>query len=130
MNENISAMFEKVYATASTAGDVASIAFDSAGRKAGEVYNTSKLRIKMLNIRTDMDILFKEAGKLVWAEHCDEEIQREKLQAIMLTLDEKKTELEKVSEELEEARGIKHCQSCGEPNPRKNAFCASCGNEL
>lgn len=130
MKENISAVFEKVYATASTAGDFASKAFDGAGKKAGEVYNASKLRVKILNIRTDMDILFKEAGKLVWAEHCDEEIQEEKLHALMLTLDEKKKELEELSEALEEVKGVKKCESCGEANSRKNAFCSACGNEL
>ena len=130
MNENIGAIVDKIYATAATAGDMASKAFGDAGKKASSVYSTSKLKLKILNIKTDMDILYKEVGKLVWAEHCDEEIQREKLQAILLALDDKKEELDTLSEALEEAKGTKRCGTCGKANPRENAYCASCGAEF
>lgn len=130
MNENIGAFVDKIYATAATAGDMASKAFGDAGKKAGSVYNASKLKLKILNIKTDMEILYKEAGKLVWAEHCDEEIQSEKLQAILLALDDKKAELDELSEALEEVKGTKHCSFCGKANPKENAYCASCGAEF
>ncbi len=130
MKENLNSVLEKVYATASTAGDFASKAVDSAGKKAGEVYNVSKLRLRILSVKTDMDILYKEVGKIVYAEHCDEEIQAEKLQATLLALDDKKEELKQLSEALEEAKGIKHCRACDASNPRENSFCASCGTEF
>ncbi|MBE6911721.1 MAG: hypothetical protein E7473_04260 [Ruminococcaceae bacterium] len=130
MNENFSSILEKIYSTAATAGDMASKVVGDAGKKAGEVYSASKLKIKILNIKTDMDILYKEAGRLVYAEHRDEEIQRGRLQAVLLALDDKKEELDELLEALEAVKGTKKCESCGAANCRDNAFCASCGAEL
>lgn len=130
MNENIGAIIDKIHATAATAGEMASRAIGGAGKKASGAYSMSKLKLKIFNVKTDMDILYKELGRLVYAEHCDEETSKERLHGILLALDDKREELKALNDACEELKGTKYCASCGEANPRDNAFCSSCGYEF
>lgn len=95
-------IMKKVGDKLNVARDVAMDLADKAGKKAGEVYDAAKLKIKLADIRRDISSLYREIGAAAYnarlsgddiaaavAEKCDE-VQR------------LKAEMEELSKQVEE----------------------------
>ncbi len=59
MDEIMKKVGDKLNVARDTAMDLA----DKAGKKAGEVYDVAKLKIKLFDMRRDVNALYKEVGK-------------------------------------------------------------------
>lgn len=130
MNEKIKRIWDKICASAGAAGEFASKTVDSAGKKATNVYNVSKINLKIFDLKTDIDILYKEIGRLIYAAHTNEETSTEELDARLLAIDEKNGQIEELRAQLESAKEAKKCRECGKINERDSAFCSGCGAQL
>lgn len=128
MNETIKGIWDKICAGAAVAGELATKTAETAGEKAKDVYAASKNNLKILNLNAEIDVLYKEVGKLIYAAHCSEETSSEELDARLLAIDEKKTQIEELRAEVDD--GEKVCSECGKVNPKESAFCAACGTKL
>ena len=130
MNEKIKAIWDKICAGASRAGEFATKTAENAGEKAKDVVNTSKINLKIFDLTTDIDILYKEVGKLIYAAHTNEESSTEELEARLLTIDEKMREIEDLKACLENRKNEKVCENCGKRNDADSIYCAACGERL
>ncbi len=130
MNERVKAIIDKICAGAAAAGEFATKTCNTAGKKATGVYNASKINLKIFDLTTDIDVLYKEVGKMLYASHCNEEISGEDIDARLLAIDEKRREVEELRAELKSISGVKKCATCGKENDRANDYCSQCGDKL
>ena len=88
-------LMKKVGDKLNVARDVFLDLTDKAGKKAGEVYDVAKLKIKLNDIRRDISGLYKEAGQAAYnAFKADEDIAA--------AISEKCAEIERLYNEMEE----------------------------
>ena len=130
MNEKIKTIWDKICAGASQAGEFAAKTAESAGEKAKDVVNASKINLKIFDLTTDIDVLYKEVGKLIYAAHTNEESSTDELEARLLTIDEKMREIEDLKACLEARKSEKECDSCGKMNEPGSSYCSNCGTKL
>ena len=130
MNDKLKGIWQKVCAGAAVTGDYAVRTAGNVGEAAQSVFNSSKISVKMLDVKSDIEILYKEIGKIIYAAHSNEEPAQEELEAMLSVLDDKFAELAELEESLRNASLRKKCEACGKSNPRGNEFCASCGEKL
>lgn len=128
MNDKIKAIWDKICASAAVAGEFATKTAESAGEKAKDVVNISKTNLRIFDLTTDIDVLYKEVGKLIYAAHTNEETSTEELDARLLAIDEKMGQIEELRAQLES--GSKPCEECGKVNGRGSVFCSNCGTKL
>ncbi len=130
MKERIQAVWEKICSGASITGDLAKQTAGTAGKKATEVYNASKINLKIFDLKTDIDILYKEIGKSVYSKYKDETAETEDVDEILALIDERNQQIEELQKELDAVRSTKKCTACGKASKKNVAFCASCGARL
>ena len=88
-------LMKKVGDTLNAARDVVLDLTDKAGKKAGEVYDVAKLKIKLTDIRRDISSLYKEVGQTAYnALQAQEDIAA--------AISEKCVEIERLYREMEE----------------------------
>ncbi|MCH5187733.1 MAG: hypothetical protein J1F63_04975 [Oscillospiraceae bacterium] len=88
-------LMKKVGDTLNAARDVVLDLTDKAGKKAGEVYDVAKLKIKLTDIRRDISSLYKEVGQSAYnALQAQEDIAA--------AISEKCVEIERLYREMEE----------------------------
>lgn len=127
MNDKIKNIWEKIVAGAGVAGEFASKTATTAGKKATDIYNTSKLSLKIFDLKTDVDVLYKEVGRIIYAAHTNEAASTEELDEKLLKIDAKLSEIEDIKATIESMKASKRCPECNRENPRDNLFCAGCG---
>ena len=130
MKEKIRGIWDKICAGATVAGEFAAKTAENVGNKATDVYNSSKTNLKILDLTTDIEVIYKEIGRLIYAAHTNEEASTEELDAHLLAIDEKNAEIEELRATLGVKETSKFCTSCGKENSSDSNFCASCGAAL
>ena len=130
MNDRIRNIFEKVYSGASVAGEIATKTAELAGEKAKDAYNSSKINLKIFDLKTDIDILYKDIGKLIYSAHKNEDSSVEEIDKRLEAIDERMERIEMLRAELSKKGETKICEECGKENPQDSAFCLKCGTEF
>ena len=130
MNEKIKALWDKICAGATVAGEFATQTAETAGKKASGVVNTSKINLKIFDLTTDIDVLYKEVGRMIYAAHSNEETSTEELDARLLAIDEKKAQIEELRASLDNCSSSKKCSECGKINDSDSSYCSNCGTAL
>ncbi len=130
MNEKVKAIVDKIRAGAYAAGEFATKTYNTAGKKATGVYNASKIKLKIFDLTTDVDVLYREVGKLLYASHCNEETSAEEIDARLTAIDEKISEIEELREALKDMSGTKKCSACGKTHDGDCEYCSQCGEKL
>ncbi len=127
MKESIKTVWDKICAGATVAGEFAAKTAENVGNKATDVYNTSKINLKILDLTTDIEIIYKEIGRLIYAAHTNEETSTESLDEMLDTIDEKKRQIEELRASVASDKATKICPSCGRENEGDSNFCSGCG---
>ncbi len=130
MNDKLKSIVDKVCAGATAAGEFATKTAATAGKKASGVINASKINLKIFDLTTDIEVLYKEVGRLIYMAHCNEETSSEELDARLLAIDEKNKEIEELRASLEAEKETKKCALCGKQNARDSLYCSACGAKL
>ena len=130
MNDKIKNIWEKIVAGAGAAGEFATKTAEKTSKKATDIYNTSKMSLKIFDLKTDVDVLYKEVGRIIYAAHTNEETSTEELEAKLLKIDSKLAEIEEIKATVESMKSVKRCPECNKENQRDNAFCSGCGAKL
>lgn len=115
---------------ANRTGVVATRAADAAGKTATSFVNATKLNMQIFDLNTEIEILYKEIGKMVYRVHTGKEEDQEALQAKLLLIDEKLQKIEEIHEKLKVAKDKIYCPNCGRECASDAAFCSSCGAQL
>lgn len=130
MNEKMNDLLQKVRAGAAAAGDFAVKTANSAGKKATEVFNVSKLNLAIFDLNNDVNTLYKEIGRMIYLSHRNEDTSAELLQAKLEEVDGKLQEIELLQAEIETLRDVKECKACGTKMGKDAQYCKSCGSKI
>ena len=109
------AIFDDVVVNAKTAASAVS-------KKAGELYDLSKLRIALAGLRSDLNKQYQALGEAVYSEAPEEEID-----AIKSDIAEIKQNIVDVEKILASTRNTVKCPQCGQKLNKNAAFCFTCG---
>ncbi len=130
MKDSIRGIWDKICAGATAAGEFAAKTAETVSSKAQDVYNSSKTNLKILDLTTDVEVLYKEIGRIIYAAHTNEEASTEELDARLLAIDEKMKEIEDLRISMASESEEKVCSECGKKNPSESNFCSNCGAAL
>lgn len=116
--------------------------FDKLGKKASEAYKVTadktgklakeaKLRMKMNELKSEINDIYEEIGKIVYQKHV-----REEEYDISKEIEEHCTKIDCLSDEIEsnlkqclELKDKKQCQKCYEEIEKDAKFCPKCGEK-
>lgn len=74
---------------AALAGEMAAKGASAASQKAAEVWNNSKKGVKVFELNTQVDMLYREIGRMAYQAHLEAEVDEELLEAAFASVDEK-----------------------------------------
>ena len=103
-------MMKKVGAKMNEVRDIVMDFTDKAGKKAGEIYGDTRIKLKIADVQRDINKLYKEVGKTAYtANRAGEDIAA--------AINDKCDEIERLSAEMEElARGYAKARAEAEAN--------------
>lgn len=123
MEINISEIISKLKSTAVSVGDKAA--------KAGKDFvSTTKTNIRIMELNSQIDAEYKNAGKLLYAVHNGEEISPEAIDEVLEIIDGKKAELDELNSAIAKAKLAYTCPVCGKNVGKTAAFCSACGAKI
>ena len=111
-------------------GVTAAKAADAAGKTAASVLSATKLNLQIFDLNTEVEILYKEIGKMVHSEHLGKEEDPAVLQIKLQLIDEKLQKISELQEQLHAERSEVFCPNCGKQCKKDDAFCSHCGAQL
>lgn len=110
-------------------GKKASEAYKITADKTGKIAKEAKLRMKISELKNEIDDIYEEIGKLIYENHV-----REEKQDITKQLEEKCTKIDCLSDEIEtnlkeclELKDKKRCENCYVEIEKDVKFCPECG---
>lgn len=115
--------FEDSYITAKEA-------FDAVGRKGSELVETQKLKINIARLNAQITKDFETLGRLAYDSAKNGTNIDDVHAAIVMAIEEKYQEIERIQAKLAQARGLLYCPKCGATNPPESQFCNRCGSNL
>lgn len=126
MDDRMQMLLEKARVYAGKTGQAA----ESAGRKATELAQATKLNLQIFDLNTECEVLYKEIGKLMYDIHQGIEADEEEINSRLAKLDEKQVKIGALRDQIGLLKSSVHCPTCGKLCSRTDAFCAACGGAL
>ena len=131
MNEKVQELLENVQRTASCVSDVAVDAAYGVGKKAGELLSVAKLNIRLVDLRSEVNLQLREVGEMVYATHTGNPTESETLLAKLQEIDGLKAQIAAVEAEIgRQHTAAGECPVCGTEPPEGDQFCRECGEKL
>lgn len=121
---------DKVRETAISMGEAAEYTFRNAGRRAEEVLGVTKLNMEIFDLNTEINILLKEIGQMVYDTHTGKEADSQLLDKKLADIDEKRMQIKTCREQIASLKKSKECPVCGEACEKDDKFCRRCGQAL
>ncbi len=108
----------------------AKAAVDAVGEKAGRVIDKSKLRLALVDIRSELSKKYRMLGKVCYVvyttgKNCDKSVSE-----LVESIKELNAQLNSVREMLANAEKKTKCPACGAYNAKGALFCRKCGARL
>lgn len=110
-------------------GKKASEAYKVTADKTGKLAKEAKLRMKISELRNEINDIYEDIGKAIYQNHI-----REEKQDISKELEEKCTKIDCISDEIEanlkeclELKDKKRCENCYVEIEKDAKFCPECG---
>jgi len=132
MDDKIKSILKAVKATAVAAGQAAGRAAEATGKKAGEVVEQTKLNLHIIDLESEINDLYKDIGRLVYASKNDTVIDTSEIEEKILRIDEKREEIEQARAKIDMLKRTRKCPNpdCGRKCSKEDKFCPSCGAVL
>ena len=109
------AIFDDVVVNAKSAAAAVS-------KKAGVIYDLSKLRISLASLRSELNKQYQVLGEAVFNSEPEEEVA-----AIKQNIADVKQNIEDIEKVLASVRNVVKCPNCGEKLAKNAQFCYICG---
>ncbi len=112
-------------------GKKASEAYKVTADKTGKIAKEAKLKLKMNDLKSQINDIYKDIGKKVYEKHVREEnidIKSE-LEEECTQIDVLSGEIENILEECRELNDKKQCQNCHAEIEKNSNFCPECGEK-
>ncbi|MDO4563750.1 MAG: zinc ribbon domain-containing protein [Clostridia bacterium] len=107
--------------------DKVSEAANITGKKAGEMYETTKVKLEISELNSAAKNIYKEIGELVYAAHSNGEDNDAELEEKFAAIDEIREKLAELDERQIKIKNLKICPQCGATVPDDSSFCPKCG---
>lgn len=127
MDPKVYELLEKARATAMNAATAAGKAADSATKMAGELFEVTKLNLQVFDLNTDIELLYKEIGKIVYLTHTGAEVDADEISAKIAVIDEKQAAIKELKHQVELRKNLIKCPGCGKDCDRSDLYCKNCG---
>lgn len=103
---------------------------DAAGRKASDVAEVAKQKMKIAENERGIRVALEAMGGMLYESRKDGvEMNEELLAELVAQVDDLTAANEQLQAEIDNRRGCKTC-ACGATNPEGAAYCNACGKEL
>lgn len=134
MDKKVNSFLEKARVSAelfaNRTGRVATQAASTAGKTASNVVEATRLNLRIFDLNTEIEILYKEIGKMVYAVHSGSTANQDELQIKLELIDEKLDKIAAIREKLSQVKSTVTCPNCGRECGPDDTFCSSCGAQL
>ena len=134
MEQKVKDMLEKAVTSAEIIADKTGKAAVKAADKMRDhtsgVVERTKLGLRLVDVQSSIELLYKEVGRMVYDAHNGIEIDREELEARLCLIDEKEELLQQLRAQVAESKEGSLCPVCGETCSKEDAFCKKCGAPL
>lgn len=117
------AVFEEVIARAKSMAEVA-------GKKTGELVETTKIKLEIAELQRDIAALYEGLGRLVYDGRQSGESVEDMIESCVAHLEEQNAYLQDLQDRLLENRNAVRCTACGTVNDDTARFCSQCGKNL
>ncbi len=101
MKETWNELYQKIREKAVLAGEMAAKGATAAGQKASEVWTSSKKRVKVFELNTQIDMLYREIGRIAYHAHIGADVDEEMMEAAFNAVDEKMAEIAALKDDEE-----------------------------
>ena len=132
MDDKVRDIIKKVKSTATAAGYAAGKTAEAAGKRASEMVEVTKLNLQIFDLNTEISVLYKEIGEIVYRAHRGEDTEDLGLEGRLSVIDEKFAEIDVMKGRMENLKRTKKCSSpeCGKVCSKDDRFCSHCGTAI
>ncbi len=130
MDTKVQTMLEKAKVFADKTGRAAVRVADTAGKKAAEVAQATRVNLQIFDLNTENEVLYKEIGKLIYDVHCGGETQENDMEEKLTQLDENMEQISVLRKKLAETKATHNCPNCSKACAKDCSFCPHCGAQL
>lgn len=130
MENNVNMLLEKVKVAVGKTGEAASRAVDSASQVTRQMAQTTKLSAQLFDVNAELDVQYRQAGKMIYDMRQGVELSQEDLEARFLQIDDLRLRAEELHLQIAENKAGKVCPSCGLISNKECAYCSQCGLSL
>lgn len=103
---------------------------EAAGRKAGDLTDLAKMKLKLADNEKAIDATLAALGRLVYESRKTGELNEETVNELVQQVDELEAANEELQAAIDNNRGRKTCRSCGSANPENASYCNKCGQKM
>lgn len=103
-----------------------------AGKKTGEVLETSKLKVEKMNKSAQLQKNYEALGRSCYLDYKGLEAQKDsdKIKQIINSIDILEAEIKNIENSISEMKNNNICAYCGKKNNKKFLYCTNCGSPL
>lgn len=130
MDNKVNRFLEKAKVSAELLANRTGLAANTAGKTASTVMEATRLNLQIFDLNTEIEILYKEIGKMVYAVHTGMAENQEDLQIRLELIDEKQEKIAEIREKLNQIKAKTICPNCGKECASSDTFCSDCGAQL
>lgn len=127
MEPRMEMLFEKLKVAVGKTGEAATKAVDSATQVTRQVAHSTKLSAKLFDVNNELEVQYREAGKMIYDMRQGIELSQDELEQRFLAIDDLRLHAEELRAQIADNKAGKICPACGAICPKEAAFCASCG---
>ncbi|MEG0894202.1 MAG: hypothetical protein RSE93_00690 [Oscillospiraceae bacterium] len=110
--------------------DRAKEVYDAASKKTCEVYETSKLKLEIVNLNNEIKKLYEKLGSCVYSMVKADYENQDVLDSITEEIDDCKIRINYLQKKLGEMKNFIICENCGAKNSQDNFYCKNCGTRI
>lgn len=103
---------------------------EAAGRKTGELVETTKLKMEIAELQKEIASLYEGLGRLLYDGRKSESSIDDMIDSCIAHLEEQNAYLEELQDRLLENKNAVRCTACGAVNDDDARYCNKCGKEF
>ncbi len=130
MGNTVKDFLEKVKSTASIAGEAAGRTLDTAGKKASDMWEITRLNLQISDLQHDINKNMQSIGQLVYSAHLDPNTDTDSVDDLLATVDKDQNAIQEINQRINELKQIKICAKCSQKLSRDDRYCRYCGTSM
>ncbi len=130
MNERLQELLESVRTTGAQVGSAAAGCASCVGKKAEALLSVAKLNIRVMDVKTEINVQMREVGEMIYATHTGTPTESEALLSKLQGIDELRAREAELEAEIVRLQHRDGCPVCGAQTLAGDEFCRECGTKL